>query len=307
MQLPSTDTSLQPVVYTQAHIDAARFATDDFNPFHDKRRWQKIAGNPFSGPLVLGFQLAALVEEAVRQHRLEHGEATLIARHALHYSNYQLSFAAAVVPGQTVQAEVRHSKLDVGGNPQLGNRVVLRADGTPALLGFKRESAEPLLSLTAPPLGAIALRAWPDRSYLPDGRTFLKRKFPMTGNAKTFLLGAGVEPSVHIDEIENRVGFPEMFPLSYLSCALLERGRHAGHDFTAAPLVYVAHRYSLDRRHLATLASNDVLHLLVHEPVLEGAEGARRHTYPCSILLSDGRVLCSAELVLMPLSALVAA
>ncbi len=308
MLMSSTDTRLQPMVYTQMHIDAARFATDDFNPFHDKQRWRQIAGNPFSGPLVLGFQLAALVEEAVSWHRQAHGEGPLVQRHALRYSNYQLNFVAAVVPGQRVQAEVKQSSLQLENSAQLGaqlgNRVLLRADGAPALLGFKRESAQPLLALTPAPIEATALRTWPDRSYLPDGRTFLKRKFLMTGNAKTFLLGAGVEPSLYIDEIADRVNFSQVFPLSYLSCALLERGTQAGHDFAASPLVYVAHRYAIDRQHLANLASNTALHLLVEEPRLQGTGAAQRHTYPCRIVLADGCVLCSAELVLAPLTAL---
>ncbi|WP_372723098.1 hypothetical protein [Immundisolibacter sp.] len=304
--MPSTAARLQPLIYTELHVDAARFATDDFNPFHDKHRWQQIAGNPFHGPLVLGFQLAAVVEEAVRRHRLFHGEQILVQRHALRYSNYQLNFAAAVVPGQTVQAEIKPSSLTLGTNRQLSNRVVLRADGVPAVLGFKRESAQPLLDLMPTGLGLDLLQSWPDRSYLPDGRTFLKRKFVMTGNGKTFLLGAGVEPALYIDEIAGRVQFPQMFPVSYLSCALLERGVHDGHDFAAQPLVYVAHRYTLDTRRLATLTSNDALCLLIGEPDVAGtdARSAQRHTYPCHIMLADGSPLCAAELVLAPLAAL---
>jgi hypothetical protein len=180
---------------------------------------------------------------------------------------------------------------------------VLRADGAPVLLGFKRESAAPLLGMGAPAGTAAAVCA-PDRSYLPDGRTFLKRKFVMTGNGKTFLLGAGVEASDYIDEIDDRIAFPELFPLSFLSCALMERGLSQGHDFMAAPLVYVAHRYSVNRLHMASVASNAPLNLLVGEPSVTGEGPALRHAYPCWILLRDGAVLASAELVLAPLAAL---
>lgn len=100
---------------------------------------------------------------------------------------------------------------------------MLRADGAPVLFGFKRESAAPLLDMQAPAGASMVLSA-PDRSYLPDGRTFLKRKFAMTGNGKTFLLGAGIDVSDYIDEIDDRVAFPEMFVLSLLSNALMERG-----------------------------------------------------------------------------------
>lgn len=300
MSMPDSHVTVLETTYTQTHVDAARYATDDFNPFHDKRRWQRIAGNPFAGPLVLGFQQAALLEDAVRRHRLAHDEAPVLHRHRLTYSNYQLSFAGAVLPGQRVEAQVRGSRLEPGDNPQLSNRLLLRADGVPVVLGFKRESAAPLLTMRAPPGAAAAS----DRSFLPDGRTFLKRKFVMTGNGKTFLLGAGVEASDYIDEIDGRVGFPELFPLSYLSCALLERGLHQGHDFAAAPLVYAAHRYSVNRLRMAGVTSNAPLNLLVGEPSITGEGLALRHTYPCQIVLRDGAVLASAELVLAPLSVL---
>ena len=300
MLMPSSHTTLRETTYSQLHIDAARYATDDFNPFHDKRRWQSIAGNPFAGPLVLGFQQAAFLEDAVRHHRAAHGEASLLHRHLLVYSNYQLSFAGAVLPGQRVEAEVRGSRLEIGDRPQLNNRLLLRADGAPVLLGFKRESAEPVLAMcSAPEVAGVS-----DRSYLPDGRTFLKRKFVMTGNGKTFLLGAGVEPSDYIDEIDERIGFPEMFPLSFLSCALMERGLIQGHDFAASPLVYAAHRYSVNRLLMGRLASNAPLNLLVGEPSVTGEGPALRHTYPCRIVLHDGAALASAELVLAPLAAL---
>jgi hypothetical protein len=39
--------------YQQIHIDAARNATDDFNPFYDQKKWNSIRGNPFSMPVVL--------------------------------------------------------------------------------------------------------------------------------------------------------------------------------------------------------------------------------------------------------------
>ncbi|MDH3561594.1 MAG: hypothetical protein OEN52_11645, partial [Gammaproteobacteria bacterium] len=42
--------------FHQIHIDAARNATDDFNPFHDPWKWDHIHGNPFGMPIVLGFQ-----------------------------------------------------------------------------------------------------------------------------------------------------------------------------------------------------------------------------------------------------------
>lgn len=304
MLMPRSQTTVRETTYSQLHIDAARYATDDFNPFHDKHRWQRIAGNPFAAPLVLGFQQAAFLEDAVRCHRLAHDESPLLDRHGLIYSNYQLSFAGAVLLGQRVEAEVRGSRLETGGNPQLANRLVLRADGVPVLLGFKRESSAPLLDMATPAGVAETAVSAADRSYLPDGRTFLKRKFVMTGNGKTFLLGAGIEASDYIDEIDNRVEFPEMFPLSFLSCALMERGLDQGHDFMAAPMVYAAHRYSVNRLRMAGVGSNTPLNLLVGAPAVTGEGAELRYLYRCWIVLGDAEVLASAELVLAPLAAI---
>ncbi len=49
--------SHEALCFQQIHIEVARNATDDFNPFHDKNRWQNVASNPFGGPIVLGFKL----------------------------------------------------------------------------------------------------------------------------------------------------------------------------------------------------------------------------------------------------------
>ena len=38
--------------FAQIHVDAARNATDDFNPFHDPHHWQRIVANPLLGPMV---------------------------------------------------------------------------------------------------------------------------------------------------------------------------------------------------------------------------------------------------------------
>ena len=51
--------------FNQLHIDVARNATDDFNLFHDSKKWQYIKNNPFNGTIVLGFQLESLIEHKV--------------------------------------------------------------------------------------------------------------------------------------------------------------------------------------------------------------------------------------------------
>ncbi|MGB5637745.1 MAG: hypothetical protein WBM63_01375, partial [Sedimenticolaceae bacterium] len=58
--------------FEQLHIDVARNTTDDFNPFHDPKRWQQICNNPFGSTIVLGFQTEFLVSDLVtRQRRLD--------------------------------------------------------------------------------------------------------------------------------------------------------------------------------------------------------------------------------------------
>ena len=54
-----------PYCFEQLHIDVARNTTDDFNPFHDPKRWQRIRNNPFGSTIVLGFQTEFLVSDLV--------------------------------------------------------------------------------------------------------------------------------------------------------------------------------------------------------------------------------------------------
>jgi len=55
--------------FSQLHIDVARNAIGDFNPFHDPVKWHRIQGNPFGGPIVMGFQLEMLLLEATQRRR----------------------------------------------------------------------------------------------------------------------------------------------------------------------------------------------------------------------------------------------
>ena len=84
----------------------------------------------------------------------------------------------------------------------------------------------------------------------------------MVSNAKNFLSGALVEQSDYIDELDERINFPETFPCALLSSALLERAWQQGHDFEREPMVYKSHSFSVDRKCLKEASSNDVLHLL---------------------------------------------
>ena len=61
--------SSEQYAFEQIHIDIARNSTDDFNPFHDPLRWNNISGNPFGGPIALGFQLEFLCSDRIMRRR----------------------------------------------------------------------------------------------------------------------------------------------------------------------------------------------------------------------------------------------
>jgi hypothetical protein len=100
-----------PELFNQIHIDIARNATDDFNLFHDSKKWQRINQNPFKGTIVLGFQLESLIEHKVLLYRHSYNENALISEKNLRFSNYQFSFVNAVKPGQSVSVEIKESQL----------------------------------------------------------------------------------------------------------------------------------------------------------------------------------------------------
>ena len=208
--------------FRQIHIDAARNSTDDFNPFHEPRKCARILGNPYPGPIVLGFQLEQLVEHAIDLHRDAHGENAFIAEHGLHYSNYQLTFANALFPDETFDVDIRPT-LARTDPPSLANRVVVRKDAGMVLIGHKRETAHPLFLADRSFDGIGDLRRAEDRAWLRGTPWFVKRKYMNTGNAKNFAAGSLCDQGYYFDELENRVRFPEMFATSLLSCALLEK------------------------------------------------------------------------------------
>jgi hypothetical protein len=285
--------SLQPI-----HIDVARNATDDFNPFHDKNRWHRITDNPFNGPIALGFQLECLIEDQLHKYRIQRHEDAVIESNALRFSNYEFKFVNAVLPCQELNVDIKDSQYKTGDNPTLSNRVCLRADGKLALAGYKRESSGSLCPATIDLIGLGNLHQAEDRGFIENTDLFLKRKYIMTSNAKNFLSGSLVEQSEYIDELDERVNFPEIFPCALLSCALLERAWQQGHDFEREPLVYRSHNISIDREFLQQLRSNDALHLLSRhsDPV------AKTPVYDCFGVIGSERLLFSAKIDLMPLA-----
>ncbi len=293
--------------FTQLHIDAARFASDDFNLFHDPVKWQRLKENPFEGPIVLGFQTECWLAEALREIQGRYENPELIRE--LRFSNFQINFAGVLKPGQPFDLTVKKPQWD----PEKGTlsyRVMIKNDRGVVLMGYHRLSRQPLV------LEGESISDLPDLDLVEDREPvtgtpyFLKRKYMMTANAKNFLMGSLVDPSQYFDELENKIRFPELFPVSYISCALLERAHSRGHDFEADPMVYTQHHISLDRPLTEKLNSNDCLNILVafdneyHNPGLHTKIEQER--YRCFGIV-DGRILFRARIGLAPLSEVVKA
>ena len=291
----------------QIHIDVVRNATDDFNPFHDPNRWQNIRDNPFGGPIALGFQLAGLALDRISQYRASRSEQTLPKAHGLHFSNYQFSFAGAVNAGSELQVQVRPTRNRIDAEGELSNRVTVKAGGRLVLMGSRKDSREPLVDMHPPSSLPASPRSLPDRSLLEGGNYFLKRKFLMTSNGKNFCAGCFIPQHHYFDELAERVFFPPAFILSLVSCALLERAWHEGHDFEKRPYIYTSHSFSFDKRLQRELKSNDAVYLLVGPARERRAEGGLGSSaipqiqHECIGLLDGERMLFRGEVGLAEL------
>ncbi len=282
--------------FSQLHIDVARFATDDFNPFHDPRKWRRLRDNPFRGPIVLGFQTAAWTAERVTESWRHLDDPGTLRE--LPFYHYQFNFTAALKPGQAFELTVKPARFDRD-RGTLTNRVLIKSVGGLVAMGQCGRSRRWLLKTDLDGLGDLT--GYRDRSDIPDG-WFLKRKFMMTANGKNFLLGCQLDPWVYFDELESRIRFPPMFPVSYVSCALLERAWKRNHDFEAEPMVYARHEVCVDLRVSERIRSDDCLHLLVR-PERQPAESQR---FVCLGLIGN-TLLFAARITLVPLAQIVAA
>jgi hypothetical protein len=303
--------SKQDLGFTQLHIDVARNATDDFNPFHDPLRFQRVAGNPFGAPIALGFQLEFLAADRVERYRSAHDDHDPALRADLCYSNYEFRFAAALRADEPFVLEVKPTvdRLDRGDG--LSNRVVIRrAGGDLVLTGTQSETATPRFLADALPQGLPSLEHFPDRIPLPGTPYFLKRKYLNTANGKNFALGALCAQQDYFDELAEQVHFPPLFTAALLSSALLEKGQYEGYDFAAAPLVYTSHQISVDNRLQRQLRSNDVLYLLVEgpDPLAApqglGSRAPAQQRYRCYGLVHRRQLLFRASVQLAPLRTL---
>ncbi|MEQ1602099.1 MAG: hypothetical protein HOP04_09925 [Methylophilaceae bacterium] len=298
---------IKPNMFTQLHIDVARNSTDDFNLFHDSRKWQKIRDNPFNGAITLGFQLESMIEGKIAEFRNWRNEEPLISQYGLNFSNYQFNFADAIKPDQLLEVEIKASQFKAEPLPTLSNRVLVKSNNKLALIGYKRETTEPLYLGNADLSWVGELKYQADRSFLDRGY-FLKRKFMMTSNAKNFLCGSLRDQTLYFDEVEDKVIFPEIFPCALLSSALLEKALKKGHDFERNPMVYTAHKICVDKCYLKQLKSNDALHILIRtaENCAEhdfGELNATSLEFECYGLFGDdNRILFRALISLAPLA-----
>jgi len=296
----------QSFTFDQIHIEVARNASDDFNLFHDKHKWLQITHNPFKGPIVLGFQLNTLIEYQMQLYREAHHENQIIAENDLRFSNYQITFVNAVRPRIPIYLDIKKTLITTIPNLTLGNRIAMKSDGKTVLLGFKKETRAPLFLADTRLDNLPDLNKIPDRTTVLDTDYFLKRKYMNNGSVKNFLSGSLAEQSDYFDELAHIAHYPEIFPCSLVSGALLEKAQLENHDFKLNPMVYTSHEISVDRHYVSQLRSNDRLHILVKQ-LPESTKNRLNQTnillrtYHCYGLLQNNEVLFRMTMNLVPL------
>ena len=296
--------------FEQIHIEVARAASDDFNLFHDKHKWLQVTHNPFKGPIVLGFQLNTLIEHQMSLYREAQHEDDIIEENQLRFSNYQITFVNALRPRQEFSLEIKKTLITTIPELSLSNRVAIKSQGKTLLLGHKKETKTPLFLAdtdlsTLPDLNEIA-----DKTVVPGTEFFLKRKWMTNGNVKNFLSGSLAEQSDYFDELAHIAHYPEVFPCSLTSGALLEKAQLENHDFKRNPMVYTSHDFSVDRVHLRQVKNNDKLHILVKQ-LPESKTNTLNHTsillrtYECYGVLENRAILFRIKLNLVPLEEII--
>ncbi len=293
-------------IFEQIHIEVARNASDDFNLFHDKHKWLQISHNPFKGPIVLGYQLNTLIEYQMRLYREAHHENQIISENNLRYSNYQITFVNALKPAIPFTLDIKKTLIKTIPHLTLGNRVSIKSEGKTILLGFKKETQVPLFLTEAlfnklPNLNVIR-----DKTIIPGTDYFLKRKFLHNGNVKNFLSGSLAEQSDYFDELAHIANYPEIFPCSLASGALLEKAQLENHDCKRNPMVDTSHEISVDRHHLSALKNDDKLYILVKQHPESSSNTLNQtnimlRTYDCFGLLHNHEVLFRVRMNLVPL------
>lgn len=296
--------------FEQIHIEVARNASDDFNLFHDKHKWLLITHNPFKGPIVLGFQLNTLIEYQMRLYREAQHEDKVITENRLRFSNYQTTFINAVRPRTPIYLEIKKTLINTIPNLTLTNRITIKSDGKTVLLGYKKETPSPLFLADTQLDNLPDMNEVPDCTIVPGTDYFLKRKYMNNGSVKNFLSGSLAEQSDYFDELAHVAHYPEIFPCSLASGALLEKAQLENHDFKRNPMVYTSHEISVDRVNLGYLKNNDSLHILVKQ-LPESPENTLNHTkirlrtYHCYGLLENNEVVFRMTMNLVPLKEII--
>ena len=299
-----------PFIFEQIHVEVARAASDDFNLFHDKHKWLQITHNPFKGPIVMGFQLNTLIEYQMRLYREAQHEERIIEENQLRFSNYQITFVNALRPRQEAVLNIKKTLITTIPDLTLTNRIAIKSQGKTILLGYKKETKSPLFLADTDLDSLPDLNALPDKTLVPGTDFFLKRKWMNNGNVKNFLSGSLAEQSVYFDELAHQAHYPEIFPCSLTSGALLEKAQLEQHDFKRNPMVYTSHDISVDRLHLAQLTDNDKLHILVRQLPESKSNTLNQttillRTYECYGVLANREVLFRIELNLVPLEEII--
>jgi hypothetical protein len=296
----------QSFKFEQIHIEVARSASDDFNLFHDKHKWLQINHNPFKGPIVLGFQLNTFIEYQMRLYREAHHEMHIICENDLRFSNYQITFINPLKPAIPFSLEIKKTLIKTIPHLTLGNRIAIKSEQETILIGFKKETQKPLFLNDIQFKQLPNLNVIPDKTIIPGTDYFLKRKFLNNGNVKNFLSGSLAEQSDYFDELTHTCNYPEVFPCSLASGALLEKAQLENHDFKRNPMVYTSHELSIDRHHLKHLKNDDKLYILVKQ-LPESSDNTLNQTnipirtYHCFGLLHNHDVLFRVKMNLVPL------
>jgi hypothetical protein len=246
----------------------------------------------------------------MRLYREAHHEDKIIAENNLRYSNYQITFVNALKPAIPFQLEIKKTLIKTIPNLTLGNRIAIRAEGKTILLGFKKETQAPLFLADVNFSSLPNLNVIRDKTIIPGTDYFLKRKFLHNGNVKNFLSGSLAEQSDYFDELAHIENYPEIFPCSLTSGALLEKAQMEQHDFKRNPMVYTSQEISVDRQHLSRLKNDDKLYILVKQ-LPESSRNTLNQsnimlrTYECFGLLHNHDVLFRVTMNLVPLEEII--
>ncbi len=182
------ETASQNLCFDQFHVDVARNSTDDFNPFHDARRWRQVVGNPFESTIALGFQIEFLVADRVNAHRRANGEDVLVEQNSRCYTNYEFRFVNALHAGESFKLDIKETLDKTGSGGGISNRIVVRrsAGEKLILIGTQSETTQPRFLANDTLNELQAVQHLPNGSLTPGGKYFSKRKFLNTSNGKNF-------------------------------------------------------------------------------------------------------------------------